>query len=121
MGNTERKYKKIVVENLYFVKQLDNLGFCRKYIGFYMIIEIMNLLINKNMRVSSFSKQVYPIVAQRCNTTCCTIERNIRSFIKKSWCKNLMDIFQKYYPLGQTPTCRDFIYMIKNYITKQMV
>ena len=58
MSNTEKKYSNVVAENIYFVKQLDNLGLNRKYIGFYMTIEIMQLLINKNMiRVRWFSYQ----------------------------------------------------------------
>ena len=86
-----------------------------------MTIEIMQLLINKNMHVFSFSKQVYPIIAEKYGKTCCTVERNIRSLIKKSWNVNLMNTFRKYYPQGETPTCRDFIFMVKNYITNQMV
>ena len=121
MSNKEVKYSKIVTENVYFVKQLDNLGISRKYLGFYMLIEIMNLMINKRMYISSFSRQVYPIVAEKYNKTCCTVERNIRSLIERTWNYNLMEKFHSYYPEGEKPTCRDFIFMIKNYITNQMV
>ncbi len=121
MSNKERKYKNIVSENIYFVKQLDNLGFERKYLGFYMLIEMMNLLINKKMHVVSFSRQVYPMIAEKYGKTCCTVERNIRSLIEKSWNLDLMVKFQTYYPQGEKPTCRDFIFMVKNYITNQLV
>ena len=121
MSNTERKYTNVVSENLYFAKQLDSLGFNRKYLGYYMLIEIMDMLINKNMQIVSFSKQVYPLIASKYNKTYYTIERNIRSLIKKTWCVNLMKIFNKYFPQGQLPTCRDFIFMVKNYITNKIV
>lgn len=121
MNNKERKYGKILTDYIYFAKQLDNLGFSRKYLGFYMLIEIMNMLINQNVRIVSFSKQVYPSVAEKFQKTSCTVERNIRSLIKKSWNLELMKKINRYYPEGQNPTCRDFLFMIKNHITSQMV
>jgi len=121
MSNTERKYSNIVAKNKFFVKQLDNLGFNRKYLGFYMLIEIMGILINEGVRVTSFSKQVYPIIANKYGKSCCTVERNIRSLIMKSWSVDLMQKLQKYYPESFKPTCRDFIFMIKNYISNQII
>ena len=121
MSNKERRYKKILVDYVYFTKQLDNLGINRKYLGFYMIIEIMNLLINCNLRVVSFSKQIYPIVAKKFQKSPCTIERNVRSLIEKTWDIEFMKKINRYYPEDQKPACRDFLFMVKNYITNQMV
>ncbi len=121
MSNTERKYSKVLAENIYFVKQLDNLGFNRKYIGFYMMVEMMDLLINRKMHVVSFSRQIYPIIAKKYGKESFTVERNIRSLIESCWNMDLMVKFHSYYPEGERPTCRDFIFMVKNYITNQMV
>ena len=121
MSNKERKYSNILNDYIFFAKQLDNLGFSRRYLGYYMILEIINILVNENVRVVSFTKQVYPLVASRFQKSCCTIERNIRSLIDKSWNMDLMVRLNRYFPEDKKPSCRDFLFMIKNHITNLMV
>jgi len=120
MTTKELKYGKNIEKNIYFIKQLENLGINKKYTGFYLLIEIMQILINEEKRVISFSKEVYPIIAEKYGKTDCTIERNIRSLIEKCWCKDIMVKLNVYYPEETKPTCREFIYLVKNYITKQI-
>ncbi len=85
MGAKEIKYSVILSENIFFVKMLRELGISSKYLGFYFLIDILDMLINKKMVVKSFSKEVYPIIAQKYNMKECTIERNIRNLIDKTW------------------------------------
>lgn len=121
MTAKEIRYKDKISSSVYFAKQLDSLGFQRKYTAYYLLIEIMNVLINDELRVKSFSKQVYPGIAKKYGKTECTIERNIRNLINVSWSKDLMVKLNVYYPEDKKPTCCEFIYMVKNYITKQIV
>jgi len=122
MINTkEMKYGKMIETKIFFIKQLQYLGINCKYMGFYSLIEILEILVNTKRVVKSFSREVYPEVAQKYGKTVCTIERNIRSLIMKSWSVDLMQKLQKYYPESFKPTCRDFIFMIKNYISNQII
>ena len=121
MSPKEIKYGKNVEANIYFIKQLDNLGIDRKYTAYYLLVEIMQILINEEREIKSFSKEVYPQIARKYGKTDCTIERNIRNLIKKCWNEELMLKLNAYYPEGSMPTCREFIYLIKNYISKQIM
>lgn len=119
MTAKEKRYQDKVANNLFFARQLDFLGINKRYMGFYMLVDIMQLLINEDIFVTSFSKQIYPIVAEKYNKTVWTVERNIRNIIDKCWCKDLMIKLNVY--RIEKPCCQDFIYMVKNYILKQII
>ena len=121
MNTKEIRYGQNIENKIYFVKKLDELGIERKYTGYYLLVELMEILINQNLKVVSFSKQVYPIIANKFGKTSCTIERNIRSLIKNSWCEELMIKLNVYYVGVKKPTCREFIFLVKNYILKQII
>ena len=121
MSPKEVRYGSNIAGKVYFVKQLDELGFQKKYIGYYLLIELMEILINQERRIVSFSKEVYPLIARKYGKTDCTIERNIRSLINKSWNKDLMEKLGTYYPEERKPTCREFVYLVKNYIVYKIV
>lgn len=120
MSPKEIKYGKNIEGNIYFVKQLDNLGISRKYTGFYLMVELMNVLINEDRKISSFSKQIYPQIAEKYGKTTCTIERNIRNLISRCWNISMMEKLGTYVPESKRPTCRTFVFLVKNYITKQI-
>lgn len=121
MSGKEMKYGQNIASKVYFIKMLDELGIQRKYMGYYMLVELMEILINQEIRVTSFSKQVYPAIAEKYGKTVCTIERNIRSLIEKNWCDDLMIKLNVYFVGDKKPTCREFIYLVKNYIVKQIM
>ena len=121
MSPKEMKYKDNVAGNIFFLKQLDNLGIDRKYTGFYLLVEIMQVLINEEKRIKSFSKQVYPKIAEKYGKTNCTVERNIRNLIEHCWCKEMMIQLNTFFPEGKRPTCGEFVYLIKNYIKEQIM
>ncbi len=121
MSPKEMRYGKNVASNVYFLKQLDNLGIFRKYTGFYLLVEIMQMLINEERRIISFSKEVYPQIAMKYGKTDCTIERNIRNLIHKCWNYDMMTKLNTYYPPNMCPTCREFVYLVRNYIIQQIM
>ena len=121
MNTKEAKFETKLADKLFFAKQLDNLGLERKYTGYYLLIDIMQILINEGKRVSSFSKEVYPIVSKRYNVSECTIERNIRSIICKCWSKDMIMKLNIFRIEEDRPTCCEFIYMVKNYILQQIL
>ena len=120
MSTKEMKYGKNVENNIYFIKQLDNLGIDRKYTGYYLLVEIMQVLINEEKSIKSFSRELYPQIARKYHKTDCTIERNIRSLIDKCWNKDMMIKLNVFYLEDFKPTCRTFVYLIKDYILKQI-
>ena len=98
MTTKEIKFNKNIERNIFFIKQFENLGISKRYTGFYLLIEIMQILINEERRIVSFSKEVYPMIAEKYGKTDCTIERNIRSLIEKCWTFELMEKLNTYYP-----------------------
>ena len=118
MFTKEIKYGKNIQTKIFFVKKLDELGISKKYLGYFLLVEIMEILINQNKKIISFSKEVYPQIALKYGKTVCTIERNIRNLIDKCWNEEMMEKLNVYYVENKKPTCREFVYLDKNYITK---
>ena len=121
MSPKELKYGKNIESSIYFSKQLDNLGIYRKYTGYYLLVEIVKILVNEENKIISFSKKIYPYVASKYGKTDCTVERNIRSLIQKCWNLELMKKLQTFYPENVRPTCREFVYLIVKYIEDQIL
>lgn len=121
MTSKEKIYGKLVADKVFFIKKLDSLGLDKTYTGYFMLVDIMDLLINKNMDSVSFSKDIYPIIAKIYNKKVGTVERNIRNLIDKCWSISLMDKLKFYLPEGQKPTCKDFIFRVKHFIIDQVM
>lgn len=119
MGTKQKKYGDIISSNKYFIKCLLDLGINNNYTGYFYLIFILDLLINEELVVKSFNKEIYPLVAIEFNKTTCTIERNIRNLIDKTW-NNVNKKLKDFWRAETKPTCQKFIYMIKNYILMQI-
>ena len=120
MNAKEKRFKDKICKHIFFQKRIDELKISNKYTGYYLIIEIIAEIINKS-RVTSFSREIYPVVAKHFNINDCTIERNIRNLMQKGCCEietekiglNNRDVIRNL-------TCRKFIYLIKDYIAQQI-
>lgn len=103
----------------YIVKQIKDLGIDDNYMGFYFLVSIEEMLLNSEREIKSFYKDIYPEVAKIYDKNDCSIERDIRHLINQTWQSgdkyNLYKLF-----LGKKPTCCRFIYVIKNYLMKQI-
>ena len=122
MGLKAEKYSIYLKQHYYFNRKIRELGITINFIGFYYLAEIMELLINQGLVVRSFSKQIYPILAEKYCKKECTIERDIRNVINTFWCKTLKDKLGKYWSgEREKPTCQELIYMIKNYIIDSLM
>jgi len=107
-------------KDYFYIKRVKELGITPNYMGFYYIIEILDLLLNEGMIVRSFSKQVYPMLAKKYNKKEITIERNIRNLINKFWEPKLKNELMCLWLREEKPTCCEFIYILKNYILKEI-
>ena len=61
MTTKEIRYGAQMSHNIFIMKQLDNLGIKRKYLGYYFLLDILTGIINQTSRVQSFSRQIYKI------------------------------------------------------------
>ncbi len=119
MSEKEKKYFKMLPNVYFYIKKVKEIGIQPKYMGFYYIVEIMDLLINQNMSVRSFSKQIYPMLAKKYNKKENTIERNIRSVVNKFWHSKLKKELMQMWLRDSIPSCCEFLYILKNYIVMQ--
>lgn len=104
----------------FFNYSLKKLGMKENCIGYFYVIEILKELINKDRNVRSFSREIYPIVAERYNRSESTVERDIRTCISKQWENNLKDKLSKYWVKDRAPSCRQFIFILKRFIMEQI-
>lgn len=120
MTTKERLYGNIVKDKIYLIKQFDYLGLNKHYTGYFMLIDLVTILLEGKIKAETFSKKIYPIVAKKFNKTECTVERNIRNLIDKCWTETLIEKLG-FLENRSKPTCRDFVFTIKNYIEKQIL
>ena len=113
--------KKEIGKYKFFVMKLAELGIYEKYTGYYFLVYILDLLINKRIKVKSFYKDVYPLVAKEYNKTECSIERDIRNLIKKIWQGEINDRLSEVWGSKTRPTCCKLIYVLKNYMYSPLI
>lgn len=121
MGCKEEKYSPKVQEHLYFAKKLNTLGISKTFTGFYYLVDIMDILINKEEQIKSFSGEVYPLVAANYSKKPCTVERDIRVIINSLWQNKLKDKLAAFWVLERNPRCCEFIYIIKSFLIKDLI
>lgn len=74
------------------------------------------MFLNRVSFVKSFSKDVYPQVAKKYGKTPCTVERDIRKFIEKFWDCSFKARLEKFWQEEKQPSCKEFIFILKNYL-----
>lgn len=116
MSKKTEEYEEKVCKNYFLIKRMGDLGITNDYIGYYYLVDIMNLLINEAKTFRSFSKELYPYLAEKYNKNLCTIERNIRNLRDKRWDKGLKLKLSKFWDKDKKPSCSKFIYLIKNFV-----
>lgn len=105
---------------IYFKLILERLGVKKKYIGYYFLLEVLDIIINGDVVIRNFQQQVYPCISEKMKVSLCTIERNIRNLIDKSWSYSMMERLGVYYPNGKKPACRQFVLLVKKYVEKSL-
>lgn len=93
--------------------------------GYRYVREAIMMAVNDADIVYSVTKELYPTVAKKFNTTSCRVERAIRHAIEVAWDRGDLEITQKYfgYTISVTkgkPTNNEFIAMISEHIRNNM-
>lgn len=110
MYTKEKRYGSYVNKSIYFANWLNDLGLSAKYTGYYYLVKILDIVINGEIKVKSYSRQVYPSVASSFNASVSTIERNIRSLIKNCWSDEIANKLR--FKNVKRPTCCRLISLI---------
>ena len=120
MTTKEKRFGHCVADKIYCIKQFEYLGIDKTYTGYFMLIDVVNIVISQNKKILSFSMEVYPLVASRFDKNVYTIERNIRNLIDKCWCEELRTKLNATEFENKKPTCKEFIYLIIGFILNQI-
>lgn len=94
------------------VKELPlRLGIHRTYKGYHYLVTTLELATTDEHNLLFLSKNIFPIVARRYNTTVYCVERNIRTVIQNCWNSPCREILLEMapYPLTKIPTVSEFI------------
>ena len=116
MGRKVEEYSQLVIDNYYFDYRLRDLGLPRKYVGYYYIIDILDVLINSGKPVCCFSREIYPSIADKYRCGECTIERDIRNCIDKYWDTVDREKLRYFLHKDKKPSCKEFVFALKNFI-----
>lgn len=119
MCKTTEECSLILTDCYFFKAALKKLGLKGNCIGYFYILEVLKILINDGKEVHSFSREVYPIVAEKYKRGDITVERDIRTCISKQW-DNIKDKLTDIWNSEELPSCRQFIFILKRYIMKQI-
>lgn len=88
-----------------------------RYKGYHLIIEAIQIIVDSNVDYFQISKDVYPRLMIKYDTSMSCIERNIRTVVEHCWRNNkelLNQIFG--YELIKSPTNTEFIDYVSYYI-----
>lgn len=93
--------------------------------GYQYLREAILITIDNMEMINAVTKELYPMVAKRFNTTSSRVERAIRHAIEVAWDRGDLDTLQKYFgytvsSLKGRPTNSEFIAMIADYLQIQL-
>lgn len=118
----EQRLRPFIKDNAYFTKRLqDVVGPNPLKTGFYFVVSIVDLIVNNELKVKSFSKEIYPIIAEKYNVNVSCIERDIRTLIEKSWGPRMQLILCPYGLPNKRPTCREFFDAFVKFIKEDFI
>lgn len=93
--------------------------------GYYYLREAITLVVRDQNILNSITKQLYPAVAKKYETTSSRVERAIRHAIEVAWDRGNVEVLDRYFgytinSLRGKPTNSEFIAMIADKINMRM-
>lgn len=98
---------------------LHTLGIGRQYLGHGIAVQAIQLILSDENRLLCAKSGIYtPIAAQRqCDWR--TVERNLRTVIRRAWTLNRPLLEQMaLYPLAREPTVAEFLDILAVYLSR---
>lgn len=98
---------------------IRKLGVTTRYRGYHFIADAIKFAITHQHNRIMVTKDIYPYVARKYETTDMNVEHSIRIVINACWTKN-KDGFEEIagYPLKHKPSNSEFIDMIAYYLSE---
>ena len=98
---------------------IRKLGAISTYRGFQFLADAIKFAITHQHKRIMITKDIYPYVARKYETTNMNVEHSIRIVINACWTKN-KDGFEEIagYPLNHKPTNSEFIDMVVYYLSE---
>lgn len=121
MGIKVDKFEILSVPNYFIKTKLNELGISNHFVAYYFLTDILDKMINEDVEIRSFSREVYPYLAEKYNVNTFTIERNIRNLISKKWDNDLKNSLSKFWKKDKPPRCCEFVYILKNYLVISII
>lgn len=112
----QEKFGDKIKGSKFFILILNKLGVSKKYTGYYYLVQILELLVNYGVDSKSFYKEIYPEVGGYFNTEGWTIERDIRHLLNRTWNEDMALKLKDFWKSEEKPTCRKFIFVLRDYI-----
>ncbi|MBE6948774.1 MAG: hypothetical protein E7456_02895 [Ruminococcaceae bacterium] len=105
------------------MKEIDNLlrrlGIGSNYYGFQITAAAVELVLKDLDRLLFVTKELYPDVAEKCNCSVYSVERNIRTVARVAWNRNpelLISLAQ--YPMSVPPSASQFIDILAAHLAR---
>lgn len=98
---------------------LRQLGITHNYCGYRNTVAAVELVLEDEKRLEAVTKEVYYETSLKCGCKWSSVERNIRTVVKRAWAVNpelLKEIAG--FPLKRPPTASEFIEIIASYIKR---
>jgi two-component system response regulator (stage 0 sporulation protein A) len=95
-GYDQKKADEIALQ--YIEKELEQMGFRRKHVGFGYVAEAVFLLSRDKEENLHISSEIYPLIAEKYHTTKDGVERGIRNAIESVFVAGKVERIQRHYP-----------------------
>ena len=107
------------MKNVYSL--IRKLGITSKYKGYYFVAEAINMVMKEQNEPMNITKEIYPDLAKKFNSTPTNIEHDIRTVVNVCWETNKsgMDKIAGHF-LQYTPTNSEFIDMLAYYLSENL-
>ena len=99
---------------------IRSLGIGGTYRGYKYLCYALSLCLENEDYLLAISKLLYPEIADAFQTTCCSVERDLRTVINVCWergNRNLLDNIS-FYPLETKPTTGEFLDLLVGYLQR---
>lgn len=103
-----------------YAKIIRQFNITTKYKGYYFVLDAIEIAVTKQNESLHITKDIYPSIAQKHDTSIYNVEKNIRTIVEKCWANNkrLLEIIAGC-KLDYCPTNSEFIDYIAYYVNKQ--
>lgn len=108
------------METKIIVSDLRMLGIGRQYLGYNITIMAVRMVLRDENRLLCVKHKIFIPLSEQQHCDWRTIERNIRTVIRRAWCVN-RDYLSELagYPLHQEPTVKEFVEILSAHILRQ--